>query len=73
MNMSINIKLHKLFKKICIAISNNDQYIKILRQQGMVIGEECDINKTALFGSEPYLITMGNGVRVTGGGVFYYT
>lgn len=70
MNMSINIKLHKLFKKICIAISNNDQYIKILRQQGMVIGEECDINKTALFGSEPYLITMGNGVRVTGGACF---
>lgn len=35
------------------------------RGQGMRIGEGCEINPTAAFGSEPYLITLGNHVRVT--------
>ncbi|MBQ7850557.1 MAG: acyltransferase [Clostridia bacterium] len=35
------------------------------RAQGVRIGEGCDINPTAAFGSEPWLITLGDHVRVT--------
>ena len=33
----------------------------------MKIGENCIIDKTAEFGTEPYLISMGNNVRITKG------
>lgn len=37
------------------------------RKQGARIGEECEIYSTASFGSEPYLITVGNHVRINSG------
>lgn len=33
----------------------------------MKIGENCIVDKTAEFGTEPYLISMGNNVRITKG------
>ena len=41
------------------------QPVKYYRSLGMKIGEGCEIFATAQFGSEPYLITLGNHVRVT--------
>lgn len=41
-----------------------------LRKKGVEIGEKCEIYKTASFGSEPYLIKIGNHVRVNSGVVF---
>lgn len=38
-----------------------------LRRQGVVIGNDCDICRSASFGSEPYLIRLGNHVRVNAG------
>lgn len=43
------------------------EYPKYLRKKGMVIGENCEIYKGANFGSEPYLITVGNHVRINAG------
>lgn len=37
------------------------------RKDGMKIGEGCSIAYNVEFGSEPYLITIGNNVRVTAG------
>lgn len=37
----------------------------ILRKRGVKIGEGCVIFKNVKFGSEPYLISMGDNVRVT--------
>ncbi|MBQ2410532.1 MAG: acyltransferase [Selenomonadaceae bacterium] len=53
--------------KIQILCANKDKYIEILRNKGVVIGDKCEIYKTASFGSEPYLISIGNHVRINAG------
>lgn len=40
---------------------------RLARHQGVTIGEDCIIQKRVSFGSEPYLVTLGNKVRVTNG------
>lgn len=45
--------------------ATNRQYVELLRTKGVAIGENCDISKSALFSNEPYLITIGNNVRIT--------
>lgn len=46
-------------------LMKNEKYIDSLRKRGMLIGENCDISKSANFGSEPWLIKIGNNVRIT--------
>lgn len=58
--MKINI-----FKKIKWYFLSNSQRIKLLRKRGVKIGESCYIEKDVKFGSEPYLISLGNNVRLT--------
>ena len=41
--------------------------IKYWRKKGCSIGSECEIYPTANFGSEPYLIKIGNHVRINSG------
>lgn len=41
-----------------------------LRKKGVKIGTDCDI-KTMFFGSEPYLISIGNHVQITSGVRFF--
>lgn len=43
------------------------KYPQYLKKMGVNIGNGCEIYKTANFGSEPYLITIGNHVRINGG------
>lgn len=43
------------------------KYPEYLRKKGAKIGVDCEIYKTANFGSEPYLITIGNHVRINSG------
>ena len=44
-----------------------NKYPNFLRKKGVNIGEDCEIYKSANFGSEPYLITLGNHVRINAG------
>lgn len=37
------------------------------RKKGAKIGDDCEIYASAVFGSEPYLITVGNHVRINSG------
>ncbi len=37
------------------------------RKRGVIIGEKCEIYSSANFGSEPYLISLGNHVRINSG------
>lgn len=60
-------KLLTLFEKLRNSILNMDGYIKILRKKGTKIGSNCIIDKTAEFGTEPYLVEIGNDVRITKG------
>ena len=34
-------------------------------KDGLMVGKNCDIDPSVFFGSEPYLITIGNHVRIT--------
>ena len=52
-----------IYKRFC----NNAKYVEFLKREGVRIGDHCSIDKTAIFGSEPYLITIGNNVRITHG------
>lgn len=58
-----SIKGH--IRNIWIQSMTQSEYQKYLRNKGVKIGEGCWIDKTAMFGSEPWLITIGNNVRIT--------
>jgi len=59
--------MSRLLRKIKIITADNNKYIKILNREGVQIGTGCIIDKTAIFGTEPYLITLSDNVRVTHG------
>ena len=44
--------------------------IKYWRDKGVTIGDGCEIYSSASFGSEPYLISLGDHVRVNSGVIF---
>lgn len=56
-----------IIKKIKIRLGNQIQYQNYLRKLGVKIGDNCEIYKDVSFGSEPYLIDIGNHVRITSG------
>ena len=60
-------RICNMFNSIRIKLATNEQYINYLKSLGVKIGDSCVIEKTADFGTEPYLITLGNKVRVTKG------
>lgn len=60
-------RIKNLWNNLLIKLASNDQYINILRKSGVIIGNGCTINKDANFGTEPYLITIGDNVRITTG------
>lgn len=59
--------IKKIKNKIKVYFYSNEKYIKLLRSKGIKIGSNCEIYKDVTFGSEPYLIEIGNHVRITGG------
>ena len=56
-----------LINQIRIKLMNSSNYISYLRTNGVKIGEDCEIYKSVNFGSEPYLISLGNHVRINAG------
>lgn len=46
---------------------SSHQYPEYLKKQGINIGEGCEIYNNVYFGSEPYLISVGNHVRINSG------
>ena len=63
--------LYNFKKSICNSLGINIDMIKWLRKQGVTIGHNCEIHQHVDFGSEPYLITLGDHVRVTNGVRFF--
>lgn len=61
----MNIK--NLIKKIRYTLMTPMQYAKYV---GVKMGKDCSID-TKSFGTEPYLITLGNGVRIARHASFY--
>ena len=52
---------------IKVRLASDEKFISMLRDRGITIGSGCQINKDVLFGTEPYLINIGNNVRITTG------
>jgi len=56
-----------LLRSIKIKIASNEAFNNILRSEGVKIGKNCIINKDVNFGTEPYLINIGDNARITTG------
>ena len=57
--------IRKLFKYLKRTTMTKEQYIDYLRARGVTIGSGCDIDKNVYFEVEPWLIKIGNNVRIT--------
>lgn len=60
-------KINYMFNEIKKRFLSKEQYINYLQKKGVKIGSGCDIHKSAQFGSEPWLIRIGNNTRITQG------
>ena len=60
-------KIKTFFNKIHVKFMSNSSYIRYLRAKGVHIGTGCNIHKGVVFGTEPWLIKIGNNVRITKG------
>lgn len=61
----MNIK--NIMKLIEYKMASFEKRTKILRGSGASIGNNCEIYSDVVFGSEPYLISIGDNVRLTSG------
>ncbi len=52
-------------RTVYVKICSNEKRIAYYRKLGMRIGNGCHISGNVKFGSEPYLIRIGNNVRLT--------
>ena len=59
--------IKKVIMKIRIKIMNQSQYQDYLRSKGVTIGTGCNIDKSVVWGTEPWLIKIGDNVRITHG------
>lgn len=59
------MKILSMFQKLMILMYSNERYIAFLRRKGVYIGSDCIVDKTAVFGTEPYLVSLDDKVRVT--------
>ena len=60
-------RIRRLLNKIWLLTATPKGVIKFYRKQGMLIGVNCEINKNVNIITEPYLITLGDNVRITSG------
>lgn len=61
------INLWKLINKIRIKLMSQSKYQAYLRKKGVKIGQGCVIDKSVVWGIEPWLIRIGDNVRITQG------
>lgn len=61
------MKIRTMVYKLKKLLASEQTYVNILKRGGVKIGKNCIIDKTAEFGTEPYLISMGDNVRITKG------
>lgn len=60
----------RIIKKIFYFFLKKISYIRYARRIGVNIGEDCRLIGSPNFGTEPYLISIGNHVSVSGGCTF---
>lgn len=55
----------RLIDLITLKVCSTSKRAKIYRKYGVKIGNNCSIGNNVHFGSEPYLVTLGDHVRIT--------
>lgn len=61
--------MKRLFKKMTGLVRKRD-HVKYARHLGVEVGKDCEFVDNPNWGSEPYLITVGNHVLISGGVTF---
>ena len=61
------MKIKKLIYLFIYKMCSFEKRAKLLKLQGVKIGNNCEIYSNTSFGSEPYLIEIGNNVRISAG------
>ncbi len=56
-----------MIQRIINKIKRDKDPVSYWREKGVVIGEDCMVNAGVQFGTEPYLIQIGNHVRINTG------
>lgn len=56
-----------ILNKILWTFMTDGQKLDYLRKRGLTIGQGCEVLNGWNFGSEPYLVTIGDNVRITAG------
>ena len=59
-------KIFKRFHEMMLEMGSKEKKINYLRKRGIKIGQNCEIH-TIYFSTEPYLIEIGNSVRIATG------
>lgn len=59
--------MKSLIQRIRIKFATPKERAILLKRMGMEIGNDCEIYPNVNMGSEPYLISIGNHVRITSG------
>lgn len=59
--------ISKLFEYIKILVTNNHKRALIYQKKGVRMGTNCQVFYKSSFGSEPYLIQLGDNVKITYG------
>ncbi|MFP8643707.1 acyltransferase [Priestia aryabhattai] len=65
----INI-IRRGIRLVKMRLASPSRRAELLRAEGVNLGEGCQIYSNVTFGSEPYLIEIGNRVRITNGVIF---
>lgn len=60
-------RLKRIYYKLYLKIGKHDRKSNVLRKLGVNLGKGCEFYSNISFGSEPYLITIGDNVRVAKG------
>lgn len=55
------LNIHKILLKF---YKNPQKIAKVYKKMGMQLGDNCSIFRTASMGSEPYLVRLGNNVKI---------
>ena len=61
------MSLRSLVRRFQYQLSDNERKVALLKKWGVTIGSDCIIAGKVKWGSEPYLISIGDSVKITDG------
>lgn len=62
--------IKKLFEAIHLKFADTYKRARIYQRMGVAMGKNCQVYGDVSFGSEPYLVSLGDNVKITCGSLF---